>query len=101
MIPAYSFLLHLHNSLSPNQPIGNHYHFSKWMPNGSLQFRINNKQEKSIPAALLVMAYHIHVRNSRINRQILLDRNWLNSNGYTDWCFEEVINYLINHYAPL
>jgi hypothetical protein len=92
------FLTILYNSLVPNQRIGN-YDFIKWLENGNLQFRINQNQKKSIPPELLMMAYHIHLRNSRIQEPVNINYQWLCANGYSDWCFSEVINFLLRQYA--
>ncbi len=97
MIKGYLFLLKLQKSLLPNQNIGGNYTFIKWMPNGGLQFRINKNQCKSIPAELLILAYHIHIRNNKIKHPISINYQWLYSNGYLDWCFVEVINHLLNN----
>lgn len=97
MVPGYLFLTHLNNSLIPNQRIGN-YIFIKWLNNGNLQFRINANQTKSIPSELLMLGYHIHLRNARIQQPININQQWLCANGHSDWCFIEVINYLLNHY---
>ena len=99
MTLGYRYLLHLRNSLTPNQQIGCKYHFVKWLRNGNLQFRINENQNKSIPAELIMLAYHIHVRNARIERPIIINIQWLRSNGHTDWCFINVLNCLLNNYS--
>jgi hypothetical protein len=98
MIPGYLFLIHLHNSLIPNQLIGN-YNFIKWLRNGNLQFRINANQTKSIPPELIMLAYHIHFRNTRIQQPVNINQQWLCANGHSDWCFVEVINFLLNDYS--
>lgn len=98
MIKGYLFYLNLCKSLTVNQNIGENYHFQKWMPNGGLQFRINDKQYKSIPAELLILAYHINLRNIRVQQPININHQWLCANGHSDWCFVAVINYLLNHY---
>ena len=97
-IEGVRFLSFLRNELSPNQLLGNKYHFIKWMPNGGLQFRINESQQKSIPAELLMLAYHINIRNNRISNPIVINQQWICSNGHSDWCFVEVINYLLENY---
>ncbi len=94
MIEGYQFIIDLQNTLIPNQPIGK-YTFIKWMSNGGLQFRINQSQKKSIPAELLALAYHIKNRNTKIKHKVILDQKWLATNGYTDWCFIEVINFIV------
>jgi hypothetical protein len=94
---GHSFLVKLQKSLFPNQLIGDNYHFDKWMPNGGLQFKINNTQRKTIPAEILMLAYHIHLRNNRVNTPTLLNQRWLRSNGHTEWCFIEVINWLLQN----
>jgi hypothetical protein len=60
------FLVKLHNSILPNQKIGDKYIFIKWMTHGGPQFQINNTQKKSIPPEIIIMAYHIHKRNKKI-----------------------------------
>ena len=45
-----------------------------------------------------MIAYHIHIRNNRINNPIIINQNWLKANGYSEWCFIEVIEYLLNNY---
>jgi len=97
-IDGIRFLSLLRNELIPNQLLGNRYHFIKWMPNGGLQFRINASQQKSIPAELLMLAYHIHRRNNRISSPIAINQQWICANGHSDWCFVEVINYLLENY---
>lgn len=97
-IQSLGFLSKLHDELIPNQILGTNYIFIKWMPNGGLQFRINQSQKKSIPAEVLMMAYHIHTRNNRISRPVLINQHWICANGYSDWCFVEVINYLLENH---
>ena len=94
---GYLFFLNLRKSLIPNQQIGD-YQFTNWLDNGNLQFRINESQAKSIPAELLMLAYHINLRNARVQQPTSIDIHWLNANGHSDWCFVEVINYLIIQY---
>ena len=96
---GHSFILELHNSLVPNQFLGNNFRFLKWMSNGGLQFQINTRQNKTIPAEILMIAYHINIRNNRINKPIIINQNWLKANGYSDWCFIEVIKYLLTNYS--
>ncbi len=98
MIKGYLFYMKLFGVLTAEQNIGGNYHFEKWMPNGGLNFRINYNQNKSIPAELLILAYHIHLRNSRIQQPININQQWLCANGYSDWCFVEVIKYLLTHF---
>jgi hypothetical protein len=98
-IEGFRFLSILHNELTPNQILGSNYIFIKWMPNGGLQFRINESQQKSIPAEILMLAFHIYRRNSRISNPILIDQQWINANGYSDWCSIVVINYLLENYT--
>lgn len=95
---GYSFLLQLHNSLIPNQLLGTKYRFIKWMKNGGLQIQINTKQRKAIPAEILMMAYHIHKRNEQIRSPVPLNQKWLKSNGHSDWCFNEVILWLLENH---
>jgi hypothetical protein len=98
-IQGIQFLLNLQNRLVPNQLLGDNYHFIKWMPNGGLQFRINANQQKSIPAEILILAHHIYRRNNRVTNPITINHQWLCSNGHTDWCFVEVLNFLLNNYT--
>jgi hypothetical protein len=98
MTNSYSFLIKLHNSLSPNQNLGGDYYFTKWMKYGELQFKINEKQKKSIPPEIIVLAYHIHKRNKKIKNKIKIDQSWLKANGYSDWCFIKVLQFLVNTY---
>jgi hypothetical protein len=98
MTNIYSFLIRLHNSLSPNQNIGGDYFFTKWMKHGGLQFKINDNQKKTIPPEIIVMAYHIHKRNKKIKAKINIDQLWLKANGYSDWCFIKVLQYLVKTY---
>jgi hypothetical protein len=98
---SYYFILQLNNTLISNQPLGNNYQFIKWMPNGGLQFQINQNQRKTIPTEILMLAYHIDIRNNRINSPILINKKWLKSNGYSDWCFIEVISFLLENYNQL
>lgn len=95
---GYYFILKLHNSLIPNQLLGNNFRFVKWMRNGALQFEINTNQRKVIPTEILIIAYHIHIRNNRINTPIIINQNWLIANGHSEWCFIEVIVYLLNNF---
>jgi hypothetical protein len=81
MINSYSFLMRLHNSLSPNQNLGGDYYFTKWLNNGNLQFIINNNQKKSIPPEIIMMAYHIHKRNKKIKTKIDTDQYWLKAHA--------------------
>jgi hypothetical protein len=97
-IAGLRFLSILHNELMPNQILGSNYIFLKWMPNGGLQFKINQSQKKSIPAEMLMIAYHIHIRNNRISSPVLINQQWIFANGHSDWCFVEVINYLLENY---
>ncbi len=97
-IVGVRFLSILHSELIPNQILGSNYIFIKWMPNGGLQFKINESQQKSIPAEMLMMAYHIHMRNNRISSPVLINQQWICANGHSDWCFVEVINYLLENY---
>jgi hypothetical protein len=97
-IQGLRFLSKLHDELIPNQFLGTKYIFIKWMPNGGLQFRINQSQQKSIPAEVLIIAYHIHTRNNRISSPVLTNQQWICANGYSDWCFVEVINYLLENH---
>jgi hypothetical protein len=98
MTKGYSFLIRLHNSLSPNQNTGGDYHFTKWMKHVELQFKINGNQKKSIPPEIIVMAYHIHKRNKKINTKINIVHSWLKANGYSNWCFIKVLKYLVKTY---
>jgi hypothetical protein len=98
-IKGVCFIANLHNQLTPNQSLGNNYLFVKWMQNGGLQFQINTTQQKSIPAEVLILAYHIHERNNRVSQPIVINNQWLCANGHTDWCFAEVINFLLNNYS--
>jgi len=95
---GYSFILQLHNSLIPNQLLGNNFRFVKWMRNGGLQFKISANQRKTIPVEILMLAYHIYSRNKRIKRKVLLNVNWLKANGYSDWCFIDVLKFLVKTY---
>lgn len=96
---GYFFLLQLHNSLLPNQLLGNKFRFVKWMRNRGLQIQINTNQRKTIPAEILMIAYHIKIRNNRVNTPIIINQNWLLANGHSDWCFIEVIEYLLNNFS--
>jgi hypothetical protein len=98
-IEGFRFLSILQNELVPNQILGSNYIFIKWMQNGGLQFRINESQQKSIPAEMLMLAFHIHRRNNRISNPILINQQWICSNGHSDWCFVEIINYLLENYT--
>jgi hypothetical protein len=98
MFNGYLFLLELHNSITPNQNLGGEYQFIKWLSNGGLQFKINDKQKKSIPPEVIVIAYHIHKRNKKIKSKIIFNQVWLKSIGHSDWCFISVLNYLIKTY---
>ncbi len=92
------FLVKLHNSILPNQKIGDKYIFIKWMTHGGPQFQINNTQKKSIPPEIIIMAYHIHKRNKKIKTKININQDWLKANGYSDWCFIDVLQCLVNTY---
>jgi hypothetical protein len=98
-IEGFRFLSILQNELVPNQLLGSNYIFIKWMENGGLQFRINESQQKSIPAEMLMLAFHIYRRNNRISNPILINQQWICSNGHSDWCFVEIINYLLENYT--
>jgi hypothetical protein len=88
----------LYESITPNENIGGDFYFIKWMKNGGLQFKINDKQKKSIPPEIIIMAYHIHKRNKKIKSKIDINRDWLKVNGYSEWCFIEVLKYLVDAY---
>jgi hypothetical protein len=98
MIKGYFFLLQLHNSLYPNQRIGGKYIFVKWMGDGGLQFEINKRQRKSIPPEIIILAFHIHNRNKKTRKKININQEWLKANGYSDWCFIDVLQYLLKTY---
>lgn len=98
MIKGYEFILHLQTVLLPEQSIGK-YHFVKWMNNGGLQFRINKTQLKTIPAELLALSFFITLRNRKIKNKVIINKKWIIANGYSDWCFVEVINVLINNFS--
>ena len=74
------------------------YKFVQWLKNGNLQFEINERQKKSIPPELIMLAYHIKKRNNKTKFEIKIDYVWLVNNGHTDWCFIDVINFLISTY---
>ena len=89
-IEGYRFLTTLREELIPNQLLGNKYTF--------LKFRINESQRKSIPAEILMIAYHVHRRNNRITNPVLINQQWICANGHSDWCFVEVIIHLLENY---
>jgi hypothetical protein len=95
---GYLFIQKLQKSLTPNQLLGNNFRFVKWMQNGGLQIQINADQRKAIPAEILMVAYRIKIRNNRIRTPIIINQKWLIANGFSDWCFIEVIEYLLNNY---
>lgn len=94
-IDFYDFLK---KDIQPNAKLGK-YTFKKWLKNGNLQFEINSKQKKSIPPELIMIAYHLKKRNDKLKYEVSIDYRWLVTNGHTDWCFIEVINYLVNIYT--
>ena len=73
-IEGVRFLSFLRNELSPNHLLGYKYHFIKWMPTGGIQIRINESQQKAIHAVLLMLAYHINIRNNRLSNPIVINQ---------------------------
>lgn len=89
------FYLKLKGILKSGDKIGtkSNYRFNKWMKNGGLQFAINSKQNKTIPSEIIIAAYHVK------NRDVEINQKWLEANGHTDWCFPEVLNFIIEKYS--
>jgi len=97
MMDGVKFYYFLKETLLRGQYLGK-YKFIKWLKNGNLQFEINEKQKKSIPPELIIMARHIKKRNDKNKYEVRIDYSWLVHNGHTDWCFVSVINHLVETY---
>ena len=74
------------------------YEFIRWLENGNLQVRINENNSKSIPAEIIIAASYARNRTVGDNPTIIINNNWIINNGQDNWCFENVINYLLDMY---
>jgi hypothetical protein len=81
--------------------ITNRYSFIRWMENGNLEFAINENQKKSIPAEIIIAAFYARGRRVGQNPPIIIDDGWVIRVGQDNWCFDEVLNALINNYGDL
>ena len=78
--------------------IDGRYEFIRWLENGNLQVRINEDNSKSIPAEIIIAAAYARNRTVGNNPPIVINDNWIINNGQDNWCFDNVINYLLDTY---
>jgi hypothetical protein len=95
------FYFHLRNSIPQDEALSENgrYKFVKWMKNGGLQFYISENQKKTIPPEILIVAYYAKGRKVGNLPPIRIDYDWVRQNGQDNYCFSEVINYLIEKYC--
>lgn len=92
-----SFYFYLRTTLTINQVIGtstngNEYTFLNWGEEGELKYN-SSDTIKSIPCELIISSYYVSSKN------IIIDINWLISNGKNDWCTPPVLNNLFENYT--
>lgn len=95
------FYFHMRESILANQQLSEDgkYKFVRWMKNGGLQFSINETQKKTIPSEILIIAFYANGRRVGNHPPIRIDNDWIRQNGQDNYCFSEVINYLLSNYG--